>query len=146
MITADQLLAHAVGDYIMQSDWMANEKTKKRLACWAHALTYMLCFLPLTQNPATLFVICVTHFAIDHYRLARYVCWLKNFLSPPMDIVEKVSETQTNHYKQWNYPWSECIGTGYHKDRPAWLAVWLMIIADNTMHIAINGAAIMWLG
>ena len=28
MFTADQLVAHAVGDYILQSHWMATEKTK----------------------------------------------------------------------------------------------------------------------
>jgi hypothetical protein len=27
---------------------------------------------------------------------------------------------------------------------PAWLAIWLMIIADNTMHIICNAAALRW--
>ena len=48
MFTADQLVAHAVGDYILQSDWMANEKTKRSLAAAVHALTYALPFLLLT--------------------------------------------------------------------------------------------------
>jgi hypothetical protein len=26
-----------------------------------------------------------------------------------------------------------------------WLAVWLMIIADNAIHLAINAAAVTWL-
>lgn len=34
---------------------------------------------------------------------------------------------------------------GYHKDRPAWLAVWLMIAADNTLHLAINHLALRFL-
>ena len=37
------------------------------------------------------------------------------------------------------------IATGQHEDRPAWMAVWLMIIADNTIHLAINAAAVLWL-
>lgn len=36
-------------------------------------------------------------------------------------------------------------GTGYHKDDPAWLAVWLLIAADNTLHLAINYASLLWL-
>jgi hypothetical protein len=50
MITADQLVAHAVGDYILQSDWMATEKTKQNAAAATHALTYTLPFLFLTRS------------------------------------------------------------------------------------------------
>lgn len=128
-IAADQILLHLVGDYIIQSDWMAGEKTKKSVAAMAHAVTYTLPFLFLTRSPLALAFICLTHFVIDHWRLARYVCWIKNIPSP----------------KEYRYPWSECSGTGYHKDRPAWLAVWLMIVADNTMHLALNGVALKWL-
>ncbi len=35
--------------------------------------------------------------------------------------------------------------TGYAADKPPWLTVWLLIIADNTMHVLINGAALEWL-
>lgn len=127
MITADQLLAHAVGDYIVQSDWMANEKTKRSLAAAVHAATYALPFLFLTTSLAALAIIVGTHFAIDRWRLARFVCWAKNLPWPGAR------------------PWSECSATGYHHERPRWLAVWLLIIADNIMHVAINGAALRWL-
>ena len=68
----------------------------------------------------------LTHALIDRYRLARYVCWAKNFLAP----------------KMWRYSWGACSATGYHENKPSWLAVWLMIIADNAIHIAINGVAL----
>lgn len=123
------LLAHLVGDYILQSDWMANEKTKRWFPAWAHAVTYGLPFLFVTQSLAALAVIVVTHAVIDHYRLARHVVWVKNFAAP----------------KSYWHPWSECSGTGYHKDRPPWMAVWLMIIADNTIHLLINVAAVRYL-
>lgn len=35
-ITANALVAHAVGDYLLQSDWMATEKVKRSVACLAH--------------------------------------------------------------------------------------------------------------
>jgi hypothetical protein len=126
MITADQLLAHAVGDYVLQSDWMANEKTKRCVAALAHVLAYALPFLFLRPSPAALAVIVGTHFVIDRWRLARFVCWAKNWLGP-------------------NRPWAECSATGYPSERPPWLSVWLLIIADNIMHVAINGAALRWL-
>jgi len=82
LITADQLVAHAVGDYILQSDWMANEKTKRSLAAAAHALTYALPFLLLRPSIAAFAFIAGTHFLVDRWRLARFVCYAKNFLAP----------------------------------------------------------------
>ncbi len=127
MITADQLVLHAVGDYILQSDWMATEKTKKNVAALAHVVTYALPFLLLTTSPAAIAFIAGTHFIIDRWRLARFVCWAKNWPWPG------------------RRPWHECTTTGYPSDRPPWLATWLMIIADNVMHVALNGVALRWL-
>lgn len=124
MFTADQFVAHLVGDYIIQSDWMANEKRKRSLAAGVHALTYTLPFLFLTLNPWALAVIAGTHFLIDRFGLARYVVWAKNLPYPG------------------SKPWAECRNTGYPDERPAWLAVWLLIIADNTLHLICNALAL----
>src|SRR5678809_245154 len=105
---------------------MANTKTKRSVACLAHVVTYALPFLFLRPSLPALAVIVVTHFVIDRWRLARFVCWAKNWLGP-------------------NRPWSECVATGYPSDRPPWMAVWLLIIAHNIMHVAINGPALRWL-
>lgn len=124
MITADQLVAHAVGDYILQSDWMASEKTKRSLAASIHATTYTLPFLFLTTSPAALAIIVGTHFVIDRWRIARYLVWAKNWIAPTND------------------PWHVCSSTGYPPEKPAWMAVWLLIIADNTLHVLCNGIAL----
>ena len=42
-------------------------------------------------------------------------------------------------------PFSVCSATGYPPSTPPWLSVWLMIILDNLIHIAVNGAAIKYL-
>ena len=128
MMTVDQLVAHLVGDFVLQSDWMATEKTKRSLAALAHVTTYSIPFLFLRPSPAAVAFIAGTHFAIDRWQLARYVCWAKNWLSP-----------------NGNKPWSECRGTGYGPDKPPFMAVWLMIIADNTMHVICNGFALAYL-
>lgn len=152
MITADQLVCHAIGDYVLQSDWMANEKTKRSVAALAHVLTYALPFLALRPSPAALTLIIATHFMIDRWRLARYVCWAKNLLAP-VKLDARSSSGLEAWFDAWfdfpasstNPPWRECSATGYPPDRPQWLAVWLLIIADNVLHVLCNAAALAWL-
>src|ERR1700735_1023365 len=126
MITADQLVAHAIGDYILQSDWMATEKTKRSIAALAHVLAYGLPFIVLGASPWAWMAIVGTHFVIDRWRLARYLVWAKNWMGP-------------------NLPWRECAVTGYPPERPPWMSVWLLIIADNVLHVLCNGLALAYL-
>lgn len=121
MIVADQLVAHAVGDYIFQSDWMARNKTSRSSAAAIHAICYSLPFLLLRPSLMAFAVIFLTHFVIDRFRLARYVCWIKNGCPRPLTA------------------------TGYPDATPPYLSVWLLFIADNILHVLINGAALRWL-
>ncbi|RYF30671.1 MAG: DUF3307 domain-containing protein [Comamonadaceae bacterium] len=123
----EQILLHLIGDYITQTNWMATEKTKRSFAAAAHAFIYSLPFLLLTTSPIALAVICGTHYLIDRYRLARYMVFAKNWITEP-------------HLK-----WADCSTTGYPSATPPWLSFWLLIIADNTLHLSINYAAIRWL-
>jgi hypothetical protein len=135
IFTADQIVAHLIGDYIFQSHWMATEKTKNSVAAAVHAITYSIPFLFITQSPEALAIICGTHFLVDRFRIARYVVWLKN---GPFSI-ELGKEVNYLNVKP-------VTGTGYPEDVPAWLSVWLLIIADNTIHIFINGLAVWYFG
>jgi hypothetical protein len=126
MLALGIVLAHLVGDYLLQSHWMATEKTKRWWPAVAHGVTYALPYTLVTQSPVALLLIAATHVVIDRYRLARYVVWLKNQLGP-----RQARPALT--------------ATGYPADTPAWLAVWLMIVADNTLHLLINTAAVVWL-
>lgn len=128
-VVALVFLAHMAGDYVVQSHWMACEKTQRWLPAVLHGVTYTACYLAVTRSVVALLVIGGTHVVIDRYRLARYVVWLKNHLAPR---------------SVWR-PWRECVVTGYPSVVPAWLAVWLMIVADNTVHLVINFAAVAWL-
>jgi hypothetical protein len=123
----EQLLLHLVGDYLTQTDWMAQEKTKRSLAAAIHAVIYALPFWLLGPSALAFAVILGTHYLIDRYRLARFVVYAKNWT--------------TNQALRWE----ACKATGYPETAPAWLAVWLLIIADNTMHLCINYAALRWL-
>ncbi len=129
MITADQIICHCVGDYLLQSDYMAAGKIRDWRIAAVHALFYSLPFLLLSPSLTAWLVMVITHTLIDRFRLARYVVWAKNFIAP----------------RGSNPPWLECQFTGYPPDRPAWMAVWLMIIGDNIIHILVNALALRYL-
>ncbi len=118
-------LAHLFGDYVVQSDWMAKEKTSKSGPAALHALTYSACFLPLTRSPRALAVIGGTHYVIDRWRLARHLVWARNQFAP----------------SQYRYRF-DSTPFGAPEGQPPWLAGWLLFLADNSVHLLINGWAL----
>ncbi len=123
----EQLILHLIGDYVTQTDRMSKQKVIDIRFALLHAFVYSLPFLILDISLIAFMVIFLSHAVIDRYRLAKYVVYGKNWL----------------HDR--SLKWDDCKGTGYHKDVPAWLSVWLMIIADNTLHLSINYLAIAYL-
>ena len=123
--TGDQLLAHLVGDYLIQTDWMANEKTRRWWPAVVHGATYALPFLALTRSWRALAIIGGTHVIIDRFRLARYVVWARSQAAPAA----------------YRPAWPPT-PTGMSAERPVWLSTWLLFFADNTLHLLINRAAI----
>ncbi len=106
-VTVDQVTAHFVGDYIIQSHWMATEKTRRWLPAIIHAVSYGLPFLFLRPSISAMAVLVGTHAVIDRYRLARHVCWAKNQVAPH------------SHRVSWDHSWA----TGYPETTPPWLSV-----------------------
>jgi hypothetical protein len=125
---------------------MAQNKTRAWIPALAHSLVYSMPFLLLTAHIPALLCIFGTHLVIDRFRLARYVCFAKNFIAPWTKITNPHFKGLTILGRRPEIPaWDACSKTGYPPDVPDWLAVWLLIIADNTMHLAINYAALRWL-
>ncbi len=132
----EQLILHLFGDYVSQSHWMATRKTASTWAAFCHATVYSLPFLLLGPSLRAFFVIWFTHLLIDRFRLARYVVLAKNAV---LGDLWTEGDFDSKVYFQNRE------ATGFHKDVPAWLAVWLLIVVDNTMHLAINYASLRWL-
>lgn len=124
----EQLLVHAFGDYIVQTSWMAGEKTSKWWPAIAHGLTYTAAFLLLTQSWLALVVIGGTHTVIDRFRLAKVVMWLKGY------AVGKNRMSIADFYKLNELP-----------GVPNYQYFWLIIIIDNTIHLGINYLSISYL-
>lgn len=115
-----RLLAHLVGDYLLQTHYEAVEKVNHWLPATTHAAKYTAAFLPLTRNPKALAVIGGTHLILDHYRLAKHVNFTRNLLAPK------------------SYRSVDLANAGSPEACPPGLATALMIISDNTIHMLIN--------
>ena len=124
------LVLHVVGDYTTQSDWVAQNKTKSWWPAFVPAPVYTAPFALITLSGHALYFIWATHYLIDRWRLARYICWVKNFLAPR---------------SAWPPEWKECQPTGYSPSVPTYLSLWLMIVTDNTMHVICNAIALRFL-
>lgn len=122
-----ELICHLFGDYFLQNHWMATNKTKAWFPAAVHAMVYTLIFLCLTRNPVSLLLIGGTHVVIDRFRLARY--WV-NFWGVGCEGYLPGAIARFSR--------SEPISPA-----PDFLAVWLLILVDNTVHLTINHFALM---
>jgi hypothetical protein len=125
-LLAGILLAHFIGDYFLQTHWMATEKTSRIWPAIVHGITYTLPYAFITHNPLALFTIAATHIVIDRWRLPKHLIWLKNQFAP--------KAFRPGH-----------TATGYPTEIPVWLATALLIVVDNTAHLVINTVSILWL-
>jgi hypothetical protein len=108
------LLCHFIGDYLLQNDWTAQNKTENTLP----TLIYSTPFIFLVHNfYVWFFLVFLSHYLIDKYKLAVY--WIK--------------------LVNWN--WSST-NFGYATDKPVWMSIWLVIIIDNVFHVLFNTVAI----
>jgi hypothetical protein len=177
-----QLLAHLWGNYLLQSEWMAQNKTKRNWPCLVHCALYSALFIPLCWKPGwvsvsqpagvyawsntfhwnALGMIFATHYLIDRYRLARCVVWVKNWMGPKRcwcrhsiggqpawtDDIKYIGEDfKVDDFYIWYAPTPPLWGcpSGYPPTTPVWFSTWLLIIADNTLHLTINYLALRYL-
>lgn len=167
-----ELLAHLFGDYCLQNHWMANTKTSRSSAALLHVALYILPFLFLTRSPGALLVIGVTHFVIDRFRLARHwvdfwgvgksgmvLGWIMRQRGYELgEVIVKPDVVETRWVARETIDRTDTWGPGsanaeilrtslpYIADAPPFLGAWLLIIADNTMHLTINHYALVLAG
>lgn len=72
------VVAHMIGDYFLQNNWMAMNKDKNHMACLVHCLLYTSAVaLICNWMDWRLAVVFVTHYIMDHWKLAMH--WRKWF-------------------------------------------------------------------
>jgi hypothetical protein len=91
MIGFGLIVGHLVGDFLVQNDWMARNKTSRTPHCFVHCLFYTLAIWAFSfwWMPAWgLAVVFGTHFPIDRWRLARrymvHISGQKDFATGPL--------------------------------------------------------------
>ncbi len=159
----DQLILHLLGDYVTQNHWMANRKAMSTWPCLVHVVVYTLPFMLLAPTWSALGVIAVTHFVIDRWRLARYWCsfwgvgqpgWVMTTLNHWLRLATFLVTCEVNVPMPDGEKADRVVATveigmpfqiKYPSAVPEWLAACLLIIVDNTFHLAINHAALRWL-
>lgn len=113
-----QLFLHLLGDFFLQNDEMAVNKSKYTthgyLMCTIHCMFYSIPFGLYYHNAGVYGFVFFTHWFIDKFGLAEYV-------------------TRTIN---WN--WDKNSLFGFQKDRPHFVTVWIHTIRDNSMHIFCN--------
>jgi hypothetical protein len=118
-----QLLFHAIGDYIIQNEWMSLNKKKRgwkgEVACQIHCISYSLPFLFIGSLEAVLGIY-LTHYILDRTNIVAWFIAIKNGVF---------------HVKNFGFP----------EGRPFALTIWLLIIIDNTLHILFNYLALRFL-
>lgn len=125
-----QLFLHLLGDYFLQNDWMAVNKSKYSLlgylTCFIHCTLYAIPFGLYYHNWVLAFLIYITHFLVDKFSLAKYWTKLVNC-----------------HWKVEDNTIQEKLG--FSASRPEYLVVWLHIIRDNAVHLMGNYFIIVYL-
>ena len=134
-----ELICHLIGDYVLQNHAMATRKTSSWVWAAIHVAFYMIPFLILTRSPLALGIMAGTHLVIDRFRLAKY--WVGFW-----GVGCEGSLPRWLTIARWHE-------SGRIADRPIspapapdFLAIWLLIIADNTAHLAINHLSLVYLG
>ena len=141
----EQLFAHIFGDYILQSDWMAMNKSKRSLPCLVHVLLYTSVFLLLTTSWKALLVIGATHFVLDRFPvIVRRFIWFKNHMGPNLKFVPFDLCKVTGYYDGLGS--SSNVEINGYSQRLNYVTVWLYIITDNFLHLLTNYLAIKYLG
>lgn len=80
------IFAHLIGDYLLQNDWMAQNKKGSSFHCLVHVICYMIPFLFCSLAPWQFLAIAIQHYALDR---TNFVDWFMKwkgqgkFASPP---------------------------------------------------------------
>lgn len=82
------LIAHLIGDYLIQNDWMAQNKKERTLPCLVHVSLYTTAVFALTLWPWwAMAIVFVTHFIQDRTKIITW--WMakigqRGFANPPL--------------------------------------------------------------
>lgn len=127
------LICHLIGDFWLQTPWMANNKFKENLPAAIHAFLYSIPFLFAFNLSATAYwTILLTHYVIDRYSVGSKLIWLKNYIVDQFFFFEPQPD-----YKDTLL--------GMSKETPLAVSFGVYVAAENVLHLIINALSIAYL-
>jgi hypothetical protein len=133
MIMFQMLLGHLVGDYLLQTEVMAMNKSKNTLFGWFMALihcliyTFAVCLFMWNAQPIWIIAVFLSHFPIDKFGLGeKYMKYVKG--SSLRDYIDNVNDTYSRTWN--NSSEGERMLTGGFR-------AFVYAITDNTMHLVL---------
>ena len=69
------LIGHLIGDYILQNDWMAQNKKKENLPCFVHCLLWTISVVVCTGwwiYPSVWFLVFASHWIFDRTQISMW--------------------------------------------------------------------------
>ena len=134
-----ELICHLLGDYCLQNHAMATKKTSSWRWAAIHVAFYMLPFLAVYRPSwAAIAVMAGTHLVIDRFRLARL--WVNLWGIGCGGFLPRWFALSL-----WSFRGKPDPMPPVASPAPDFLAVWLLIIVDNTAHLAINHLSLRYL-
>lgn len=145
------ILAHLIGDYVLQSHVMATRKTSSWRWALIHAAFYSLPFAGLllwlgvgaSDALGALTIIGGTHALIDRLRIATRWCEWYGVGHPGIWV--RAPRAMLAVWARWltrrgyRHGWDDVTRVFPFEAPPPFLGVWLTIIVTNTLHLTING-------
>ena len=120
------LMGHLIGDYIFQTNWMAQRKGSEYFPCFVHCLIYTFFVCALTSwNPLWILLVFLSHFLVDKFSLADKWLMLIGSRSITKFLFEghRVNEIEDENCKE-----------NYIILRGGFTAL-VYAVADNTLHL-----------
>ncbi len=132
----EMLLGHLAGDYLLQTEWMALNKSKNTKTGWLAALihcllyTFAVCVFMWNFQLIWIVVVFLTHFPIDKFALAeKYMHYFKG--KGMKDFVKKDELKHGLHVPKYNR---------YDMLEGGFTSV-VYTITDNSMHLILMWGA-----
>lgn len=132
MLMFQMLLGHLVGDYLLQNEWMAINKSKNTWIGWSAALlhcmiyTWTICIFMQNFDLIWWVAVFLSHFPIDKFALGEKYMKLKG--SSLRKYIDDVNTSTSKFYVD--------TGTGEKIITGGFRAV-VYAVTDNTMHLVL---------
>ena len=132
------LLGHLTGDYLLQTEWMAMNKSKNTWVGWLAAIlhcliyTWVVCLFMWKFSLIWFVVVFCSHFFIDKFGLAeKYMKYVKG--SGLKDYINMVDHQYSNKVSFDTTEGQKMLTGGFR--------AFVYAVTDNTMHILLMWGA-----